>query len=263
MWSDPIINHDNWDPAFDLIDYVLDKLVQEQWGNELLCMAAGAGCMPMIQRLISSAQHNAELRHELLREFRSEQWSTSKKPTHQSIGEAVLQNHVDVVEYLLRENDIKAHLQYRNSHGENVLHLASRICNPEMLRLLVPRFQEGIHQADNQGDTALVRVIMSFSASQDRYNSAKILLLQSGADWNSHSQDGKQNPLRVAVQLGDLDMCCLLIHIGNLNPVSALTFDSEGRMDLKDRNPEKEENMLQILQLLCKHAKTASTSAQC
>lgn len=263
MWSDPIINHDNWDPAFDLIEYVLDKLVQEQWGNELLCMAAGAGCMPMIQRLITSAQHNAELRHELLHEFRSEQWSTSGKPTHQSIGEAVLQNHIDVVEYLLRENDIKAHLRYRNSHGENVLHLASRLCNPEMFRLLVPHFQEGIHQADNQGETALVRIIMSSSASQNRYNSARILLLQSSVDWNSHYQDGQQNPLRVAVQLGDLDMCCLLIHIGNMNPVSALTFDSEGRMDLKDRNPEKEENMLQILQLLCKHAKSASKSAKC
>lgn len=169
-------------------------------------MAAGAGCMPIIQRLMTSAQHNAELGFELLRECRPEQWSTFGKPTHQSIGEAVMGNHIDVVEYLLSENDIEAHLRYRNSRGENVLHLASRLCNPEMFHLLIPRFQEGIHQADDQGDTALVRIIMNSSASQNRYNSARVLLLHSDADWNSHSRDGQRDPLRATVQLGDLDM---------------------------------------------------------
>lgn len=263
MWNDPNINHDDWDLVFDLVEYVSDKMVQEQWGNELLCVAAGAGCMPIIRRLMTSAQHNAEFRCELLREFRSEQWSTSVKPAHQSIGEAVLGDHIDVVEYLLRENGIEAHLQYRNSRGENVLHLASGSCNPEMFHLLIPRFQEGIHQADDQGDTALVRIIMNSSDSQNRYNSAKILLLHSGADWNGHFRNGQRDPLRAAVQLGDLDMCCLLIHVGNMNPVSTLTINSEGRMDLKDRPTEKEENMSQILQLLCTHVKTASTLAQC
>lgn len=94
-WShDPIINRDNWDLVFDLVGYVSDKLVQEQWGNELLCVAAGAGCMPLIRRLITNAQHMADLRRELLREFRLKQWSACGKPTHQSIGEAVLGNHV-------------------------------------------------------------------------------------------------------------------------------------------------------------------------
>jgi ankyrin repeat protein len=261
-WSHPITNGHDWDLAFDLVDYVSDKLVQEQWGNELLCVAAGAGCMPMIRRLMTSAQYKAELRSELLREFRYEQQrSAFGKRTHQSIGEAVMGNHVAVVEYLLGENGIEAHLQYRNSRRENVLHLASRLCNPEMFRLLIPRFQEGIHQADDQGDTALVRIIMNSSASRNRYESARILLLQPGADRNSHSWDGQQDPLRAAVQLGDLDMCCLLISIGNMNPLSALACDSEGQMGLKDRTPENEGNMLQILQLLCTHANIASTSA--
>jgi hypothetical protein len=68
-WSDPILNGHNWDLVFDLVDYVSDTLVQEQWGNELLCVAAGAGCMPIIRRLITSSQHKVELRSELLREF--------------------------------------------------------------------------------------------------------------------------------------------------------------------------------------------------
>lgn len=39
---------------------------------------------------------------------------------------------------------IEAYLQHWNSRGENVLDLASKLCNPEMFRLLISRFQEGI-----------------------------------------------------------------------------------------------------------------------
>jgi ankyrin repeat protein len=167
------------------------------------------------------------------------------------------------VEYLLGESDIEAHLRYRNSRGENVLHLASRLCNPEIFRLLVPRLQEVIHQADNQGDTALMRIIMRSLASGNRHESARILLSQSGADWKGHSWDEQRNPLRAAVQLDDLDMCRLLISVGKMDPLSALTCDSEGQINLKDTSPENEENMLEILQLLCTHADIASTLAQC
>ncbi|RYP21601.1 hypothetical protein DL767_009218 [Monosporascus sp. MG133] len=129
----------------------LDTMVQEKWGNELLCVAARAGCMPVVRRLMTRAEHDAELRGELLRDSRcNKQTPFSGKPTHQSIGEAVLGNHADVVEYLLGQNGIEAHLRYRNSHGENVLHLASRLCNPAMFRLLVPRFQEGVYQTDDR-----------------------------------------------------------------------------------------------------------------
>jgi len=228
-------------------------------------LPAQAACrMPIIRRLMTNAQHKIELRSELLREFRFEQ-NPSKfvNQAHQSIGEAVLGNHVEVVEYLLGENDIEAHLRYRNSSGENVLHLASRHCNPEIFRLLIPRFQEGIHQTDNQGNTALVRIMMSSLASRNRYESARILLLPSGPDRDFHFRDGQQDPLRVAVRLGDLDMCGLLISIGNMNPLSALTYDSEGQMVLKDRSSENERNMPQILQLLCSHVDVASMPAHC
>ena len=61
----------NWDVVFDLVEHVLNTLVQEQWGNELLCMAASVGCIPMVQRLMIRARHHAELRTELLREVPS------------------------------------------------------------------------------------------------------------------------------------------------------------------------------------------------
>lgn len=71
-WRDSSINRHNWDVAFDLVDHLSDTLVQERWGNELLCVAASAGCMPIIRRLMTSARHNADLRSELLRAFRFE-----------------------------------------------------------------------------------------------------------------------------------------------------------------------------------------------
>lgn len=84
-------------------------------------MAANAGCMALVRWPMGRAQHGAELRGELLRELRSkEQLPSLGRSMHQSIGEAVLGNHVDVVEYLLGEKSIEAHLQYRNSLGETI-----------------------------------------------------------------------------------------------------------------------------------------------
>lgn len=250
-WSDPILRHHNWDLVFDLTDHVLDTLVQENYANELLCMAAGAGCIPIIQRLMVRAQHEGKLRTELLRGVRRKQdVSSFGKSVHQSIRQAVLGNHVGVVEYLLGQNGIEAHLHYLNSHGENVLHLASGLCNPAMFRLLVPRLTAGMHQTDDQGNTALVRMVMSSSRPQDRYESARTLLLQGDFGGNSYFWDEQQNPLRMAVRLGDLDMCCLLIGVGNIDPVSALTRGHDGQMELKDESLENEGNRRAILQLL-------------
>ncbi|KAF2023255.1 hypothetical protein EK21DRAFT_105415 [Setomelanomma holmii] len=83
QWSNLGARHEDWEMAFSLVDHVLDIIVEEQWGNELLCLAARAGCMPMIERLLNQARLNAKLKTELLRGF-------------QSIGEAVLGNHLVV-----------------------------------------------------------------------------------------------------------------------------------------------------------------------
>ncbi|KAJ5289958.1 Protein of unknown function DUF3468 [Penicillium atrosanguineum] len=236
----------DWDVVFDLVESVSEKMVAEHWGNELLCLAAGEGCMPMVQRLMTRARYKGELRNELLRGTQiPEKQSSFDKPTHQSIGLAVLGNHVSIVEYLLGENDIEAHLQYRNSRCENVLHLASRICNPEMFHLLVPRFQEGIDAEDDQGDTPLVQIVMSPLTS--RYESAIVFLLQCSTDWDSHPLDWQWDALRAAVTRRDLDMCCILIWIGNINPFSNLADVNEDRTDLKDRGPANDEVLLGTL----------------
>jgi hypothetical protein len=213
-WSYPRKRHDTWDPAFNLVDHVLDELVQQQSGNELLCMAASAGCMPIIRRLMTGARHGMEIRAELLRDTRREQLLSSVgRPLHQSIGEAVYGNHVEVVEYLLGEEGMEAHLHHLNSRDQNVLHLAAKHCNPAMFHLLVPRFREGVYQKDNRGDTPLVRIIKSPSSSKGRYESASILLSQGAASGSITFQDEVQDALRLASQLGDSDMCDLITSI--------------------------------------------------
>lgn len=147
-WLDSMIHphgHD-WDVVFNLVDYVLDNMVQGGWGNEILCLASGRGCMPIVRRLMDAAQHRPDLREELLRDCQRQSKSAFRDRTsHQSIGEAILGNHVDVVEYLLGQHGIDAHLHHRNARGENVLHLASRECNPVILRLLHGRYIDGVH----------------------------------------------------------------------------------------------------------------------
>lgn len=136
-WSEVGVRHDNWTAAFDLVEIVLNMLVGEQWGADLLCMAARAGCMPIIQRLLNGTQHKSKLRTELLR-------------GSQSIAQAVLGDHADVVECLLDQEGFGAHLEYVNSHSEHILHLASETCDPAIFRLLAPRLQGRIHQTDRQ-----------------------------------------------------------------------------------------------------------------
>ncbi|KAH8589048.1 hypothetical protein B0O99DRAFT_677016 [Bisporella sp. PMI_857] len=93
----------NWGIVSDLIDNMLDISIRERWGNELLCMAASMGCLPIIRRLMDRAQYKPELKTELLLgSSRKPQAMSFGKPVHLSIGEAVLGNHVDIVEYLLQ-----------------------------------------------------------------------------------------------------------------------------------------------------------------
>ncbi|KAM7222112.1 hypothetical protein V8F06_002617 [Rhypophila decipiens] len=206
QWSrSPSDKHrQGWDVVFSLLDDVYDMMAEKRWGSTLLNMAAGTGCMPMIRRLMDASQHQPRLRTELL------DMSQSKNGL---IGAAVLGNHVDVVEYLLGRQGIEAHLQSRNACGENVLHLASRLCNPAIFRQLVPRLKDNVYQRDKQGDTALIRIIVSSSASRDRCESARILLSEVGAGDGGRFLDD-QEALCVATRVGDLDMCRLFNNEG-------------------------------------------------
>lgn len=212
MWR-----HD-WNIAFNLVDEVVDRLVRDGLGNELLCLASRRGCMPIIQRLMERSRQHAELRRELLRGTRlDKQLAPPAEPVHQSIGEAVMGDHIDVVEYLLHEEGIEAHVSHINSRGENVLHLTSKVCNPAIFRLLIPLFPDGLHQKDNEGDTPLIRVVKNSAASDDRYELVKILLAEDGMGENGYSLDELQACLGAAARLEDVDMCSLLMEVDGID----------------------------------------------
>ena len=226
-------------------------MIQEQWANEMLCTAARAGCMPIVQRLMNKAQHEERLKAELLRATQREQrFPSFGRSLHQSIGEAVLGNHLELVQYLLGQTGTGAHLKFLNSRGENVLHLASDTCNPAMFRLLMPCFPEGIYQADEYGITALVRIIRSSASLHDRHESAKILLSQDDISGDKVTDVGQQHALQIAVRLGDLSMCRLLIDICNVDPLLTLTRTDDGQFMLKDETIENKDTRPSLLQLL-------------
>ena len=168
-------------------------MVSEHWANDLLCMAARAGCKPIIERLVMDARDNKNLIRVSL-EGRS---SRSTESTHQSIGQAVLGNHVDVVEYLLRQPCIEVILRQPDLPGQNILHAAFRYCNPDILRLLVPRFTDGICQLDHEGRTPLELVQMS--PATNRLESAKILSEGSAATGNDCHYDEQNNSLKETI----------------------------------------------------------------
>lgn len=73
----------------------------------------------------------------------------------------------------LGEFGFEAHIRYRNFRGENVLHLTSKLCNPDKFRLLIPRFPEGNYAEDDMEEMPLLRVIrVSLYMSDMRYRPA-------------------------------------------------------------------------------------------
>ena len=255
MWR-----HD-WDKAFNLVDEVTDRLVCDGLGNELLCQASKRGCMPIIRRLIGKSRQHAQLRRELLYGTRLEKpLAPPAESIHQSIGEAVMRGHIDVVEYLLREEGIEAHVTHVNSRGENVLHLASQACNPDIFRLLIPLFLDGVHQKDNHGETPLKRVIKSSAVSDYRHVSARILLTEGGRGENAYSLDELQECLREAARLEDVDMCGLLMEVDGTD--LPLVFpNGGGELEISDP-PAGDHGQVENLQRLQHmHANTASVIA--
>lgn len=159
-WAHDRMRRESWDEAFYLIDEVVNMMINERRGNELMCIAAGFGCMPIIRQLVKLADRQPKLKLKLKRSpQRSRRGTYSSKPAHQSIGEAVLGNHVDVLKYLLEQDWIEAHLKHRNSIRENALHFACDICNPYAIYMLLDHFKKSLQQVGHQKDTPLTRAI--------------------------------------------------------------------------------------------------------
>lgn len=243
----------DWNLAFDLLRHVSEPMVHGHWANDLLRSAARAGCLPMIHCLIDIAEHDARFASELL-----ENTKVLSAPGHQSIGEAILGNHLEAVQYLLAQKGIEVHLQYSNASNENVLHLAAQHCNPSMFRLLVPRCQDLQHQKDRNGRSVLFRVALSPAKPKDRLEVFKLLLSQGSEANNNRSQDSQQDLLRMVVRLGDVELCSLLMGLGGFDPSSVLTHDNDGHLILMDETDENRDQIPGLLRVLTKHFNSSS-----
>ncbi|KAL8707336.1 MAG: hypothetical protein Q9225_007773, partial [Loekoesia sp. 1 TL-2023] len=239
-----------WVGLFDLVVEIFDVLIREEWGNEFLCVAVSYGCLPIVERLFVEAARNPAMRNELLRD---PQRDCNRPDHHQSVGEAVWHNRVDVLRYLLQQDGIEIHLRHRDSNGYNVLHKVARYCNPEVVSLLVSHFREGVNQADNVGETPLSHVVFTSVSTAGRIESAKILLMVGGADVRAGYIDEPSNwyePLRMAARYGDVAMCRLLVEIGGADPRRVLRTGDDGRPSLMDPGTS-EELTFKVLDTLC------------
>jgi hypothetical protein len=239
-----------WADSFDLVFEICDDvLVRGKWGNELLCLAVSCGCLPMVERLFEEGARKPALRIELLRDV---QRDIRPPDYHQSVGEAVWHNRVEVLHYLLKQEGIEVHLRHRDSDGYNVLHRAARWCNPEVVSLLISHFPEGVDQSNKYGDTPLHLVVFGAQAMAGRLESAKILLIEGHANvrggyMNERSSWGE--PLRMAARYGDIAMCRVLVAVGGADPRSALKVEN-GRPELMDPVDFKELGS-NVLETLC------------
>jgi ankyrin repeat protein len=126
-WNKPGINRQNWEILFDLVDCIADKMVREKWGKDLLCAAARAGCVPMIQRLIRAAQKIIDLQSEMLRGIEENFEDTT-------LYVAIRTGQISIIDFLIGAG---ADLKVRDQGGNTPLHLAAEGGYTNITRLLL------------------------------------------------------------------------------------------------------------------------------
>lgn len=106
------------EPLCNLVKEVFGVMIEQNWGNKLLCYAAGSGCLPLIELLFDEVAHSPALRKELLRS--PTRCSEGKADSHQSVDEAANKRHVHVVAFLLQQDGIK--LIYCTETGQTTMY---------------------------------------------------------------------------------------------------------------------------------------------
>lgn len=223
----------SFDKLFDLIKFVSDTVETDNWANELLCIAAAHGCSPMVERLFQMAGPRPSLRDQLL-----EARDRGTRPfRHQSIGDAVWGGQPRMVEWLLKQPGIDAHLRHVDKDGWNVFHMSTQKAQPEVLDLLIPRFKEGVHQHDKNGETPLTLLIFGNRHLREQVLKCAKLIIELGEvnlqDEGLSTSTG-QSALSEAVRAKDLPMVKLLVQLGKADPNTALVWSETGQPSLRD-----------------------------
>lgn len=193
-WKSPAERYRaGWDGVLALLDDVCDKMVEDQWGRIILSKAIVVGCLPVVQRLFEAARS----RPALMAELGDMSQGDMSEGDISLIETAVLANDADILKYLLRQQDMKAHVEHRDACGRDMLCLATRFCNPAVFRVLVPRLEECVNKRDPAGQTVLDRVVWSGAASEeDQYQVAHIL-----AAWGRFLETRQVEPLVAKLRL--------------------------------------------------------------
>lgn len=129
QWSSFKTRHSNWDEAFDLVNQAFGAMVTEQWGNELLSLAARARCKPMLQRLMREAEHDPGLKAELWRDPTSPVPNDYMQNSRDSVGGAMVLNGMDVPRYLPDTDNIEALIERVNMRDQTMPRTAADSSN--------------------------------------------------------------------------------------------------------------------------------------
>ncbi|KAK8931672.1 Vegetative incompatibility protein HET-E-1 [Metarhizium anisopliae] len=114
------LRRQNWDGVFDFIYDVLDVMIREKWANKLFCAAAAKCCLPMIQRLVGRARVNKELESELrCRDSPDADETLNTSAVSHLIQEAMREDDIEVVEYLIKHYGTEVRLPNSNSREED------------------------------------------------------------------------------------------------------------------------------------------------
>ncbi|KAL7944078.1 hypothetical protein V8C42DRAFT_358755 [Trichoderma barbatum] len=208
MWSEARTVNGNvakeWEYIFDLlIEELHEDLLKE--GNEILFQAANRGCFPLVKRLFDGSKCDPDLRRAILENNRLKSQSNKEvQLTHQSVGEAAHNHHVDMVNFLCGQPGIEGHLQHRNEAGDTIL------------KTLIQHWPEGINLRNNGNDLPLdVLIFNRNSNSGNTVDTIEIMLAMGKADATGSNDDFGHAPLCSAIRVGDIDVLKMLIKKGS------------------------------------------------
>lgn len=243
-----------WEDFFAfLIGELRDDVIQ--WGNGILCRAAGNGCFVLVKTLFDAAAHDPDLREGILdidtnRKGRRNQHAFV---THQSIGEAIYNDHINIVHFLSRQSGIGPHLRYINEHGQTVFHQAARHGSTEIFRFLIKEWPEGINLINSSNDTPLSSLIFANPhGDKATVETVSILLSLGKADASGFSDEPWHSPLCSASRRGNISLCRILVLEGSADLSYAVGVDDETRKPFlkAEAKPQADDGRM-LLKELC------------
>ncbi|TFB01752.1 hypothetical protein CCMA1212_006451 [Trichoderma ghanense] len=244
-----------WEDIFDyLIRALREDLLED--GNEILCQAARNGCLVLVKKLFEVSERDPELRRAIIVGDRSKMsdWRGGLS-THQSIGEAAYEGHVEIVRFLCQQPGIEPHLRHVNQHGHTVFHQAARRGNREILMILIQHWPEGVNLRNNVNDAPLGDFIFHrITGDVEAAETVRAMLSTGKVDATGLNDDPGYSPLCTAIRKGEIALCKTLIVDGSADVSCAVGVDREtGKPFLtKDvRVQETEDAQETMLKQLC------------